>query len=51
MVTSDRRTNTVDSLIDKGEIVEDPMEIVNTMIDFYRKFTLNLRISDLDLTS
>jgi len=38
MATSHTRTNTIDRLIDKGEIVEDPIEIKNTMIDFYRKF-------------
>lgn len=37
MATSHRRTNTIDRLIDKGEIVEDPIEIRNTMIDYYRK--------------
>jgi len=37
MATSHRRNNTIERQIDKGEIVEDPIEIINTMIEFYRK--------------
>ncbi|KAK6803376.1 hypothetical protein RDI58_001160 [Solanum bulbocastanum] len=37
MATSHWRNNTIDRLIDKGEIVEDTIEIRNIMIEFYRK--------------
>ncbi|WMV58251.1 hypothetical protein MTR67_051636 [Solanum verrucosum] len=37
MATAHRRINTIDRLIDRGEVVEDPVEIRNTVINFYKE--------------
>lgn len=37
MATAHRRINTIDRLIDRGEVVEDPVEIRSTMINFYKE--------------
>ncbi|WMV17718.1 hypothetical protein MTR67_011103 [Solanum verrucosum] len=37
MATTHKRINTIDRLIDRGEVVEDPVEIRNTMINFYKE--------------
>jgi len=37
MATAHRRINTIDRLIDRGEVVEDTVQIRNTMINFYKE--------------
>ncbi|WMV13355.1 hypothetical protein MTR67_006740 [Solanum verrucosum] len=37
MATAHRRINTIDRLIDRGEVVEDPVEIRNTVINFFKE--------------